>query len=113
MCRFIVVLCRRRDFSPEAFREYFLRSHEPLASALPHLVGYVQHFAQEDPTRPPPSWDAVIELSFPDRHAMESAWQSEAGRSATDDLARFADLERSSWSIVDTRLVRVPSETSR
>ena len=51
-------------------------------------------------------WDAVIELRWVSGDAMEEAWRSPAGRTATDDLVQFADLERTSWSIVERRVRR-------
>ncbi len=32
---------------------------------------------------------------------MESAWASAQGQASTEDLAAFADLEKSSWSVVE------------
>jgi hypothetical protein len=51
--------------------------------------------------RKPPAWDAVVELYWENREAMEAAWASPEGEAATADLEAFADLSRSSWSIVE------------
>jgi uncharacterized protein (TIGR02118 family) len=103
--KFVVVCHRRPDWSREEFRRYFQEVHGPLAEAIPGLRRYVQSFAQPEPRRDPP-WDAVIELWFDDRAAMEAAWQSEAGQRATADNANCMDLERTAWSVVDEVVVR-------
>lgn len=104
--KFVVVLVRRPDLSAEEFQRQFKTIHEPMALALPDLIEYRQNFVAEDPTRPRPAWDAVIEFRFTSRAAMEAAWATEAGRKATDDLRHMADLTRSTWGIVDEFVVR-------
>lgn len=105
MLKFMVVCHRRPDWTREEFRRYFKTVHEPLALALPGLRRYVQSFATPDERRDP-QWDAVIELWFDDRAAMEAAWRSEAGARAGADNARCMDLGRSSWSVVEELVVR-------
>lgn len=104
--KFIVVLVRRSDLSADEFQHYFKTVHEPLALVLPDLIGYTQNFAADDPTRPRPAWDAVIEFRFTSHAAMEAAWATDAGRKATDDLKHMAEMGRSTWGIVDEFVVR-------
>jgi uncharacterized protein (TIGR02118 family) len=104
--KFVVVLYRRPDLSAEEFQRYFKTVHEPMALLLPDLIGYTQNFAAADATRQRPAWDAVIEFRFTSRAAMEAAWATEAGRTATDDLRHMADLSRSTWGIVNEFVVR-------
>jgi uncharacterized protein (TIGR02118 family) len=86
----------REDFSA------FLRTaHGNLARRLPGLKRYVQNHVVEDSKRQPPAWDAVIELYWESQEEMEAAWASPEGAAATADLEAFADLSRSSWSIVE------------
>jgi uncharacterized protein (TIGR02118 family) len=106
MLKFIVVLYRKAGWERGAFLSYLADVHGPLARQMPGLVRYVQNHAADDPTRRPPDWDAVVELSWPDRESMEAAWLSAAGVAATADLARFADLARTSWSIVEEHWAR-------
>jgi uncharacterized protein (TIGR02118 family) len=103
ICKFVVVLYRKPSLSREQFRDYFLRVHEPLGLVLPNLRRCIQNFAQPDASRPDPGWDAVIELWWDSRAEMETAWQTAEGRAATADLGAFADLSRSTWSIVEER----------
>ena len=106
MLKFIVVLYKRQDLSAEHFRNYFRTVHGPLAERLPDLRRYVQNFVAEDAHRKHPGWDAVVELYFDDRASMEAAWASPEGIAATEDLKNLADLERSSWSVVEECVVR-------
>jgi uncharacterized protein (TIGR02118 family) len=102
--KFVVVLSRRPDLSVARFEEVLAGEHAAMAEALPGLRHYVQNRAAEDPTRPRPAWDAVVELWWDDRAAMEAAWKSEAGRRATEHLADFVDLSRTTWGIVEERV---------
>lgn len=101
MVKFVVVLTRKPGTAHAEFRRHFDEVHAPLARRLPGLVRYVRNFPAEDPLRRPPAWDAVVELYFTDRDAMESAWASAAGRSATADLEAFTDRSWSSWALVE------------
>ncbi|MBI1760570.1 MAG: EthD family reductase [Acidobacteria bacterium] len=106
MIKFIVVVYRRADFSHAEFARYFREVHGPLAEQLPGLRKYVQNFVDDDPTRKPPGWDVVSELYFESRAAMEAAWATPAGEAATRDLENFADLGRTTWSVVEEIAVR-------
>jgi uncharacterized protein (TIGR02118 family) len=101
MLKFMVVVCKRPDMSGEEFRRYLRDVHGPLAKKLPGLKRYVQNFVAPDAKRKPPAWDAVIELYFEDRVSMEAAWASPEGAASDADLPAFADLSRTSWSVVE------------
>jgi uncharacterized protein (TIGR02118 family) len=103
--KFVVVCHRRRDWSRVEFQDYFRQVHGLLALAIPGLRRYVQSFVQPEARRDPP-WDAVVELWFDDRAAMEAGWASEAGQRATADNANCLDLERTAWAVVDEIVVR-------
>ena len=105
--KFVVMLCKRPDFSEEKFREFFREVHRPLALEIPGLLRHVVNFPAADPARKPPQWDAIVELYFEGREAMEAAWRSPEGAAATRDLQEFADLTRSSWSIVEVEETRL------
>jgi uncharacterized protein (TIGR02118 family) len=106
MLKFVVVLYRRPDLSPEQFRDNLRNEHGPMAERLPGLRRYVQNHVMPDPDRPHPGWDAVVELYWDDRAAMEAAWRSPEGQRATGHLAALADLSRSSWSMVSEEIRR-------
>lgn len=101
MLKFIVVVYRRPALSPEDFRRHLQEIHGPLAKNLPGLRTYVQNFVAADPKRKPPPWDAVIELYFDDWQAMEAAWASPQGTASDADLPLFADMARTTWSVVE------------
>lgn len=101
MVKFVVVLFRRPGMTREDFSAYLQTAHGNLARRLPGLKRYVQNHAAQDSKRKPPAWDAVVELYWESREAMEAAWASPEGAAATADLEAFADLSRSSWSIVE------------
>lgn len=106
MIKFIVVVYRRADFSGAEFVRYFREVHGPLAEALPGLRRYVQNFPVADPQRKHPGWDAISELYFDNWETMEAAWAAPEGKTATKDLDAFADLTRSTWSVVEEIAVR-------
>ena len=105
MLKFVVVLHRKPGWTAEQFREYFINVHQALALKIPGLRRYKQNFALDDPKRPRPAWDGVVELYFDDREAMEAAWATAEGEAATRDLEVFADLSQSAWSVVEERIV--------
>jgi len=101
MLKFMVVLYRRSDLTPEQFRRHLEQVHAPLAKALPGLKKYRQNHVSADSTREHPGWEAIIELYFDDRPAMEAAWKSPQGAASDADLPLFADLARTTWSVVE------------
>jgi uncharacterized protein (TIGR02118 family) len=101
MIKFVVVLSRRPAMTREDFSAYLKTTHRNFAHRLPGLKHYVQNHVAEDSKRQPPAWDAVVELFWESREAMEAAWASPEGVAATKDLEAFADLPRSSWSIIE------------
>jgi uncharacterized protein (TIGR02118 family) len=106
MLKFVVVLYRRPDLSPEAFFSNLRDEHGPLAERIPGLRRYVQNHVVPDPRREHPGWDAVIELYWDDWDAMEAAWASSEGQAATDHLRTLADLSRTTWSVVRAHVRR-------
>jgi uncharacterized protein (TIGR02118 family) len=101
MLKFMVVLFRRPDLTPDQFRRYLEDIHAPLAKALPGLKKYRQNYAVSSANRKHPGWDAIVELYFESREAMEAAWASPEGAASDADLPLFADLNRTTWSVVE------------
>jgi len=101
MLKFLVVLYKRPDLSREQFRRHLENIHAPLAKALPGLRKYIQNHPANDPHRSASAWDAIVELYFDDWETMEAAWASPQGAASDADLPRFADLNRTTWSVVD------------
>jgi uncharacterized protein (TIGR02118 family) len=105
MLKFMVVLYKRPDLIQAEFRRHLGEVHRPLARNLPGLRKYVQDDVCADPKRTPPGWDAIIELYFDDWAAMEAAWASPQGAASDADLSAFADLTRTTWSVVEEVIV--------
>jgi uncharacterized protein (TIGR02118 family) len=105
--KFVAVLNKRPDFTEEKFRKFFHEIHRPLALKIPGLLRHIVNFPAADSTRRHPQWDAIVELYFEGREAMEAAWQSPEGMAATKDLKEFADLSRSTSSIVEVEETRL------
>jgi uncharacterized protein (TIGR02118 family) len=102
MLKFMVVIYRRPDLSEEQFRRHLKEVHGPLAKKLPSLKKYVQNYVSDDDAkREHPGWDAIVELYFKDRESMERAWDSPEGAASDADLPLFADLKRTTWSVVE------------
>lgn len=106
MLKFVVVLYKLPTLSEEEFVKYMREVHGPMAERLPGLAGYLQNFPVHDPNRKHPGWNGVVELYFENWEVMEAAWRSPEGVAATADLREFADLARSTWSVVEERRVR-------
>lgn len=104
--KFLVVLYRRPDISLEAFQATLRGEHGAMAERIPGLKRYVQNHVEPDANRKHPGWDAVIELYWEDRPSMEAGWDSAEGQRATKHLSEFADLSRSTWSVVQEEIRR-------
>ena len=100
MLKFMVVLYRKSGTSEAEFHDFLRDVHGPMALNIPGLRRYVQNHVLEDPRRARPGWDAIVELYFDNRDAMEAAWATAEGQAATADLGAFADLSRTTWSVV-------------
>jgi len=101
MLKFMVVLFRRPDLTADQFRRHLEHVHASLAKALPGLKKYRQDYAVASSNRRHPGWDAIVELYFESRDAMEAAWASPQGAASDADLPLFADLSRTTWSVVE------------
>lgn len=101
MLKFMVVIFRRPELTEDEFRRYLESVHGPLARKLPGIRKYKQNYVCADGSRKPPGWDAIVELYFDDQAAMEAAWTSPQGAASDADLPAFADMTRTTWSIVE------------
>lgn len=101
MLKFMVVLYKKPGMTKADFHRFLREVHGPMARKVPGLRKYIQNYVAADPTRKHPGWDAIVELYFDDRESMEAAWATAEGQAATADVAEFADLSRTSWSVVD------------
>ena len=77
MLKFLVVLYKLLALSEAEFAHFLREMHGPLAENAPAC-----------------------------KTSMEAAWRSPKGTAATEDLIMFADLERSTRSVVEERRLR-------
>lgn len=107
MLKFVVVLYKKPGMSAEDFRQHLRHVHGPLAQKLPGLRKYVQNYVVADPKRKPPGWHGIVELYFDDWSAMEAAWASPEGAASDADLPAFADISRTTWSVVEEATIPI------
>jgi uncharacterized protein (TIGR02118 family) len=90
MFKAIILLTRRDDMSPEAFADWWLQRHAPLARTLPGLRRLTFNLVTNGG-----AVDGVSELWFDTQSAFEAAYASESGRAvAADSMAHVARRER-------------------
>jgi len=106
MLKFVVVLYKMPVLSEAEFAKYLREVHGPMAEKIPGLCKYKQNYPLKDETRKHPGWNAIVELYFENWDSMEAAWRTPEGVAATADLAKFTDVERTTWSAVEERIVR-------
>jgi len=101
MLKFMVVIYRKPEFTPAEFRRHLEQVHAPLVKNLPGIRKYSQNYPCPDPKRKGPGWDAIVEVYFDSYDAMEAAWATLQGDASDADLPAFADLTRTTWSVVE------------
>jgi hypothetical protein len=92
MFRTIHLMKRRPGMTVEAFRDYYETRHAMLgkAAADGHAIGYQRHYLDPmGPGDPPPVYDVMMQLCFPDRATFERC----TGAVASDPARRDAFIE--------------------
>ena len=90
MFKAIILLTRRDDMTREAFAQWWLHEHGPLARQLPGLRRLTFNLVANDSTV-----DGVSELWFDSAAAFEAAYASAIGKQvAADSMAHVARRER-------------------
>lgn len=90
MIKLVALVKKKPEMSREAFRDYWLGTHAPLAAAIPGMRGYRINIAGDPGGQPPAPYDGSAEIWFDDRDAMAAGLGSPEGAVAGDDTARFA-----------------------
>ena len=106
MLKFMVVLYKKPGMTEDEFHRFLREVHGPMALKIPGLRRYVQNHTAPDGKRKHPGWEAIVELYFDDWESMEAAWATPEGEAATADVAEFADLSRTTWSVVEEEKYR-------
>lgn len=91
MIKLVALVRRRPDLDLQAFREYWLTTHAPLAAAIPGMRGYRINIAGDPGAQSAAPYDGSAEIWFEDRAAMEAGLGSDAGRIAGEDTVHFAE----------------------
>jgi uncharacterized protein (TIGR02118 family) len=86
MVKLVCLINRPAGTTAEAFREWWLGHHAPLAARLPGLRRYVISLSQPVAGGEAP-YDGVAELWFDSQEAMESAFASPAGQEVSREDA--------------------------
>ena len=112
MVKVIILLPRRADLSPEAFKQHMRETHLPLVTKLPGLRRLVLNWVLPDPNQPPPAYDAVSEDWFDDPAAMGAALASPEAQAVAADMPNFLDPSRSAFLVVEEEDVPLPTESA-
>ena len=92
MFKAIILLTRREGMSREAFREWWIEQHAPLARQLPGVRDACFNLVAEGPDEAP---DGISELWFDSQEAFEAAYATDIGqRVAADSMANVAGRQR-------------------
>jgi uncharacterized protein (TIGR02118 family) len=91
MIKLVALVRKKAGMSDEAFRDYWLTTHAPLAAAIPGMRGYRINIAGDPGAQAPAPYDGSAEIWFADRAAMEAGLGSAQGAVAGDDTAHFTD----------------------
>ncbi len=89
MFKLIVLLKKNNSLNSEQFASYWLRTHAPIAKAMPGLRKYVVNVVKPPPNRDP-EYDGVVELWFDDVDSMKKAFSSAEGHATQKDTENFA-----------------------
>jgi uncharacterized protein (TIGR02118 family) len=90
MVRVHIWLRKKEDLSPEEFRDYWLRSHAPIArDGYEHLRRYTVDAVTRVPEGQDAPYDGVAVLTWDDRDGFREDMRSDAARRATEDVANF------------------------
>jgi uncharacterized protein (TIGR02118 family) len=89
----IILLTRREDMTHDAFVDWWIKEHSPLAARLPHVRRVV--FNIVDAGGEEAGIDGISELWFDSQADFEAAYASDIGRAtAADSLAHVSDRVR-------------------
>ena len=101
MIKVLAVLHKRADMSREEFVRYWREVHAPLAEGMEGVRRYVINPTLEAFAMGEPAFDGVAELWFDDAAAARVAFASPVGIATTQDVAKFAQPERTQIVIAE------------
>jgi uncharacterized protein (TIGR02118 family) len=101
MIKVLAVLHKRADMSREEFVRYWREVHAPLAEGMKGVRRYVINPTLEAFAMGEPSFDGLAELWFDDAAAARVAFASPVGIATTQDVAKFAQPEKTQIVIAE------------
>jgi uncharacterized protein (TIGR02118 family) len=101
MIKVLAVLHKRADMSSMEFEHYWRVTHAPLAQKMEGLRRYVINPTVEGFGPGVPPFDGLAELWFEDAAAARAAFASPVGVATTQDVAKFAQPERTQIVIAE------------
>lgn len=91
MIKAIILLKRRDDLPFQAFRDWLLQDHAPMATRLPGIRGYQVNMADAEDG----PYDAASELWFDSPEDLAAAYASDHGKTvAADSMAHVSRRDR-------------------
>jgi uncharacterized protein (TIGR02118 family) len=94
MIKLVALVRRRSDLSKDAFADYWVHVHAPLAAAIPGMRGYRINIAGDAGDMPAANYDGSAEIWFDSREAMAAGLASHENVVAAKDTENFlAHLE--------------------
>ena len=109
MIKVILLLRKRDDLSPEAFRRHWRETHAPLLAQLPGLERLTFNYALPGPDGAAPEYDGVSEDWFASAEPMQAAFASPAGQAVFADSANFLDLAGLRMFVVEEETIELES----
>lgn len=103
MIKLVALVRRRPDLSKQAFADYWVNVHAPLAAAIPGMRGYRINIAGDTGDMPAAAYDGSAEIWFDSREAMEAGLASPQNDIAAKDTENF--LEHLEFLVVDEHVI--------
>lgn len=91
MIKLVALVRRKASLSQQAFADYWVQVHAPLAAAIPGMRGYRINIAGDTGDLPAAGYDGSAEIWFENRQAMEAGLASPENDIAAKDTENFLD----------------------
>lgn len=91
MIKLVALVRRKSDLSQQAFADYWVNVHAPLAAAIPGMRGYRINIAGDPGDMPAANYDGSAEIWFDSRESMAAGLASPENDIAAKDTENFLD----------------------
>ncbi len=103
MIKLVALVRRRPDLTHEAFADYWVDVHAPLAAAIPGMRGYRINIAGDPGDMPEAPYHGSAEIYFDDRASMVAGLASPENDIAAKDTDNF--LESVTFLVTDEHVI--------